>query len=800
MLHSDALMILCIGLPILSGLSSFFIPWRSERVSNGFFGCAATATLASALGLTIQFGNPLSHAVGGNLLDSVRLAGTFQTDGLARLLALLVAFVGLAVVAYSTTYFRGAPTEKKRFLGLLVLFQGSMLGCAFADSFLTFFTFWELTGITSFLLVGFANGNPASIIGARMALIVTSGAGLCLLTGLILLGSGSDTETISGFLHAVNVQGFTDRTWFRTGMTLVFIGGLGKSALFPFHFWLPSAMTAPTPASAYLHSATMVKLGVFLLARFHPALMNVDAILTWIFVIGVATMVLGTGLALISHDLKQIFAYTTIAQLAMMFSAIGMPTAGVTPVLFLHIFAHALYKAPLFMVAGLIDHSFHSRDVRTLSGLSTRSPMLAAVTLLALISFLGFPYTPGGLSKLTYSWQIAHLGDSSLRSSLPVAPIFTAISFVNAIIAARVFGIFLGTASEAVRHTSRPLWRWTDAVPFVLMIGTGFLISLAPLSTLTWMDGFSGPTLGLPTEPSFLEKLENGGGSKNALSVLSIGVAGILAGIVGKPVLGRMRLPRFLDLGWTFNRGIDSCYSLGRAIHRAARGDKEHLFLMAVILSTVLGSLLFMTPSIPAYVEFVLRGLKDKEPIDSPFTWARLIAVGVMGFIVVSSLIVQSRLVRIILITAFGFLVGVYFVMYKAPDLALTQFLVEIANFVLLLILFSGISRQIAASEEPTRVGKSFRAAIAVGFGLFVGSLVLLGSVNDPRIVPIGNFYLENTIPLAHGANAVNTILVDFRGLDTFFEITVLVVSMLGCVTLLIREKTGMSRREGAAK
>ncbi|MDW8310934.1 MAG: proton-conducting transporter membrane subunit, partial [Verrucomicrobiales bacterium] len=393
----EVLLLLAIGLPLAGAPLLALVGRRFGRGVSLAALVFPIVSLAAVLALTRGVAPGVREVIEWPWIPSLGLSLSFLVDGLSVFFGLVVSGMGVLIFYYARHYLDKRYRHQGRFYCFLTLFMAAMLGTVFANDLLLLFIFWELTGLASFLLIGFEHAEEASRRGARMALLVTGGTGLLLMVGAILLGQNAGTYRLDVLLAEPGK--FAGREWLNTAFVLVALGAFGKSAQFPFHFWLPNAMAAPTPVSAYLHSATMVKLGVFLIARVFPIFHGSDWWLPLLTVIGFGTLLLGTTLALLSHDLKAILAFSTVSQLGYMIGSYGVAPAGGIDYDYLHILNHVFYKGALFMLVGIIDHAAGTRDLRELGGLWRRMPLAGAATLVGTATMAGMIGTTGFISK-----------------------------------------------------------------------------------------------------------------------------------------------------------------------------------------------------------------------------------------------------------------------------------------------------------------------------------------------------------------------------------------------------------------
>lgn len=780
---------LAIGLPLVGcpavALAGKRLGARVGWLALAFPIVSTLSLLALASGLTL----PGRLVVEWPWIPSLDINLSLLVDGLSLFFGFVVAGMGCLIFFYAAHYLH--TEHLGRFYCYLTLFMGAMLGTVFANNLLLLFVFWELTGLASFLLIGFLHGEEDSRVGARQALLVTGLTGLALLAGLVLLYTVTGTYRFSEL--ADSGLPFAEAPALLTAaLGLVAVGAFGKSAQFPLHFWLPNAMAAPTPVSAYLHSATMVKLGVFLCARFFPLFAGHDLWAPLMSVIPFTTMLLCAVLAMLSHDLKAILAFSTCSQLGYLIGYYGLgPATGVEHD-YLHTLNHVFYKGGLFMVVGIVAHAAGIRDIRQLGGLWRRLPLLGTATLILTGTMAGLMGTTGFLSKEIMLKEIfqamaahAHLGWYAtgcvvLTSMVKVA--FSVRLFVN---------IFLGREpAEIAQNFHAP--SLALQLPPVLLAGAALLGGVAP-------GLLAGPFSRLAVEglnrPQPLA-LWHGFSLELLVSTLVL-VGGVLLYRIGDRTGWRWHaIPRGLQFDRFFEAGLERFFGFAKALTRGLRADQPVAYL-PIILSfavAVVGGCLVWSVRQPALWEAMV--LADPVAPDALRSFvAGLIALAVSGVVWL-----RRWTTQLISLSVAGFLICFYFVLYRAPDLALTQILVEVVTLFLIVILLGRFPRS-AEQGEVLHADSGWRRVANWGLALCVGGMVtgLIWMVNAaPAEDRLGRFFLAYTRPLAEGDNAVNTILVDFRGFDTLGEITVLVVAMLGVLGLLMRYKrTAREYREG---
>ncbi len=699
-------------------------------------------------------------------LPSLGVELAFRLDGLSRLLALLITGIGAGVFLYAATYLAGHPLLH-RFLAVLTLFMAAMLGAVLADDLLLLFVFWELTSLASFLLIGFDAHRAEARRAAQQGLMVTVAGGLAMLAGILLLGRAAGTFSISAILaQGEALAAHPQAAWF---VVLIAIGCFAKSAQWPLHFWLPNAMAAPTPVSAYLHSATMVKLGVYLLARLNPAFQEMAQWQGLLTGAGAATMLAGALLALRERDLKRKLAWSTVVALGTLVTLIGIrePLAATAAVVFLLV--HALYKASLFLVAGIVDKKAGTRDAMHLRGLGRRMPLTALAAVLAGLSMAGAPGFIGALAKdLLFTVQ---LGVPGLLPSVALV-VNAAMVVVAGVVAARPF---LGVPMETEQTAKDPSFGLL-AAPAVLG-ALGLTLGIAPqLVSAALIEPAAAAILGRPTGIAL--------GSKQGDDwVFAMSLAALALGLL--MFLGWRRLqPTLAGQAWLDAYGPNAAY--GRVMRSIASGA------VAATRQVQGGSLRgYLTASLAlifggAGLLLALRGglawpLPGAWATPAQLALAAVIAAGAIAACRLRALFGQVMAAGLV-----GFGVGILFLTLGAADLAFTQFTVEILAIVLLVAI---LARLPFHALDARRVAERRRdAVLAVGVGM-VGMAVLLAVLSVPFDPVVPDWMGQASVPDAKGRNVVNVVIVDFRALDTLGEIAVLLVAALAATVLLRRAR-----------
>jgi len=699
----------------------------------------------------------------------------FYLDGLSLLFSLLITGIGTLIFFYASTYLKG-HVYLDRFFGYLSMFMGSMLGLVLSDNLLTLFVFWELTSISSFYLIGFNNDNPASRKSALQALAITGGGGFLLLSGFILLNSVAGTYSIQEMLGASG----SIKSHAMYGLIVFFIcgGAFTKSAQFPFHFWLPGAMKAPTPVSAYLHSATMVKAGVYLLARFTPVLGMHPYWNTTLMIIGGITMLYAAFHSIFRTDLKAILAYSTIAALGMLVFLLGIGSKQALIAAAVFILVHALYKAGLFLVAGVIDHETGTRDVTRLYGLRKVMFPLAIAGTLAALSNAGIPFTFGFLGKdLVYE---ATLHTGNLAIWLTAAVVLTNIFLLFAGFLAGVKPFMKALPQEFSGVHMPPLFMWL--APLLLGIAGLLFGSMPGLIDKSLVQPVVLALHGSPVDIPL--KIWHG---FNLVLLLSIGtiVSGALLFIFKKP--SHQRLERLEKLNAVSPHGLSTrlsheLKSFSRIYTRILQNGHLRIYILTVVVF-LMGLLAYkLFTGVNIYI--------DPEQFAN-LTSYEVIVTAIMLIAILLTVTTSSRLTAVVAMSVVGYCLCLLFVFYSAPDLAMTQFTIDTLTVVLFVLVLFKLPPFAKLSSNRAKVRD---AIISLTFGALI-STIALEVLNEKTGKEISEFYASNAYTLAKGKNVVNVILVDFRGADTLIEITVLAIAAIGVYSLL-KLKVSHSEKE----
>lgn len=751
---------------LLSGLAATLIapfivrlPVRRAAWLPGIFPAAVLGYLLFSLP-AIRANRAISASLAW--APSLEVDLTFRLDGLSFLFSLLIVGIGLLVVLYASHYLEG-HAQLGRFYAYLMLFMMAMLGVAWSDHLLGLFVFWELTSISSYLLIGFDHEEEKSRKAALQALLVTGGGGLALLAGLVLLGLSGGTFALS----ALNLRGEALRasSTYPVAVGLILLGALTKSAQFPFHFWLPGAMAAPTPVSAYLHSATMVKAGVYLLARLNPTLGGTPLWNTLLICFGLITLFGGALLALSQHDLKRLLAYTTVAALGGMVFLLGIGTPLAVKAALTFLLAHALYKGALFLVAGGVDHAAHTRDIRRLSGLARAMPLTASGALLAGASMFGLPPTFGFVAKeLLYESALAHPAAGWLTLFAFLAMV--SMGLVSAWVALKPF---LGPPPSDHAHENSLLFWGPPLLLGVLGILAG------------WQATAVGEALIQPAATAVLGQAQkvklslwHGITPYLLLSLATMVMAGLayLWSETAQKLVGGF-FARLAPLGpeRAYQRAMNGLIQLANFQTNLWQNGYLRVYILFIVLTTLglaAGALLFNTSGL-------------RLPAFTPPRFYEALLIGIIIAGVVAVVRTTSRLATIALLGTVGLSISLIYLLYSAPDLAMVQFTIETLTVILFVLVIYRLPKFTRIQGQPARW---FDLFVALAGGALMTLLVLL-ITSETFVSLVSPYFNASSLPLAKGRNVVNVILVDFRGFDTLGEISVLSLAAIGVFALL---------------
>lgn len=762
-------LLLILLLPMLGTL----VPMLTAKWSRS--ACALLTALPPAMAFALLLLNTNAVFAGESLrfgLEWIPVLGlniSLRLDGLAYLFSLLILGIGLLIILYAR-YYLSAQDSMGRFYTFLMLFMTAMLGIVLSNNVLQLWLFWELTSISSFLLISFWWHKSEARRGARMALTITGAGGLCLLAALLLIGRIVGSYDLDVILASGEL--LLAHSWYPVLLVLFLLGCFTKSAQFPFHFWLPNAMAAPTPVSAYLHSATMVKAGIFLLARFYPALAGSDLWVIIVSLTGLATLLVGAYLALFKHDLKGLLAYSTISHLGLITLLFGMGTELAAVVGIFHIINHATFKASLFMAAGIIDHETGSRDMRKLNGLWHYMPITGTLVMIAAASMAGIPLLNGFLSKEMF---LAETLNQHLLGALSwLIPLLATIAAVFSVAYSLrlIHDVFFNGEPKGLPkkpHEPPHLMR----LPVEILVALCVLIGLLPVFAVgSLLQAAASAVLGGEV-PSYSLALWHGVNLPLFMSIVAI-AGGLLIYSYRK---------RLFDFQNSLP-GVNALNSFELAIKAVNRNCRRFYSwldngslqrYMVLLLSAVV-----ILAGLPLLDVDVLSGGRDELPIDAVnATGAALLLISALATVIWH----RKRVVALLMISVVGLMVSIAFTRFSAPDLALTQLSVEVVTVILLMLALFFLPHKTPSQSAPSRVIRDISLASLVG--IVIGSWAY--AVMTRPFSSISDFFLTNAKTGGGGTNVVNVILVDFRGFDTFGEIAVLGIAALGIFKLLTR-------------
>ncbi|MCM8732174.1 monovalent cation/H+ antiporter subunit A [Hephaestia sp. GCM10023244] len=776
------LLLIILALPFVGSLGAAFLPTRGQ---NRAAMLAGIVTLGGLVGMASLYP---ALADGGNIrlviswLPTLGLDLTLRLSGFSWLFSILVLGIGALVVLYAR-YYMSANDPVPRFFAFLLAFMGSMLGMVLSGNLIQIAFFWELTSLFSFLLIGYWHHNQSARDGARMALVVTAFGGVCLLVGFLLLGHIVGNYDVDRVLAAGDL--IRGHDLYLPALVLILIGCFTKSAQFPFHFWLPHAMAAPTPVSAYLHSATMVKAGVFVLILLWPVLAGTESWYLIVTTTGLITLLIGAWAAIFQQDLKGLLAYSTISHLGLitLLLGLGSPLAAVAAIF--HTINHATFKASLFMAAGIIDHETGTRDLRKLSGLARFMPITATLAMVAAAAMAGVPLLNGFLSKEMFLAEAlqAHSG-TLLDRVLPV--LATVASAFSVLYSVRfIHQTFLGPPPVDLPRAPHEAPRWMR-LPIEILVLMCLLVGIIPTLTI-------GPFLAIAVRsvlgaatPAYSLAIWHGFNLPMLMSAtaliagtgLYVLFGGRLNNFSRSPIIGYVKGRR------TFEIVLAAIIDGARVLHRWIGTRRLQVQLRLVIVTVVVAGVL------PFLNLGYSRGPRPETLIDPGFAVLWLLAAGCA--VAAAWQAKFHRLAALVLVGVCGLVTCISFMWLSAPDLALTQLLVEIVTLVLLLLGLRWLPKRLPErwpdARKPFRVyfRRSGDLLLALAGG---GGIAAIAYAMMTRDAPRGlsHYFVEHAYSGGGGTNVVNVILVDFRAFDTYGEITVLAIVALTVFTLLRR-------------
>lgn len=771
---------LIVALPFLGALLPGVMNSAGRQAVGGV---TFTVTLAAFIGLLTNLPAVWSGEVvqtGFSWLPQLGLNVTLMLDGLGFFFALLILGIGLLIITYGR-YYLSRDDNMGEFFTYLLLFQGAMVGIVLSDNVLLLLIFWELTSLSSFLLIGYWKHLEAGRQGARMALAVTGMGGLAMIGGMLILGHIVGSYDLSVILQNRDV--IQADPLYAPALILILLGCFTKSAQFPFHFWLPHAMAAPTPVSAYLHSATMVKAGIFLMARMWPVLSGTPE---WFFIVttaGLITMVLGATIALFKHDLKALLAFSTVSQLGLITMLLGTGTAFGAMVAVFHILNHATFKAALFMSAGIVDHETKTRDIRILGGLRHLMPITFVIATLGALSMAGIPLLNGFLSK---EMMLKEMEKTVLFGPDWFVPVLVTFgSLMSAAYCFRLIGhTFLGPKRAADSYPAKPhdpgagMWL-PPAILVVLVVGIG----VAPMMVEPFVKLVTAAVLGGTAEvPDYHIKIWHGLNAPVYMSAIAI-IGGLAVLALFRPLSRLWEATPRPEAKDIFDDIVGTIVSWAKLlIHPLHNGAFTRYGMIMAATTVVVGYYAWTTGTITQATRTV-----------QPVGWVELAGwVMLVAATVALAALHHNRLFALVLIGIVGLMVSVGFVYLSAPDLAMTQITVEVVTIILLLLALNFLPNRTPLESSVLRRARD--AVVAGAGGLATMALSYHYLLRDAVATPISEFHLANSYKGGGGTNVVNVILVDFRGFDTFGEIIVLGIAALLIYALTERLLNGPVR------
>lgn len=783
--------ILAVGVPLLKRL-----PGKPHPGWAVLLGPAALFIYFLAQIPLVQSGRGIVSSI--PWISSLGIEFTVVLDGLSLLFALLISGIGTLVVLYSIFYMDKEKEAVHRFYIYLLLFMGAMLGVVLSDNLIVLYGFWELTSISSFLLIAFWHHRERSRYGAFKSMLITVFGGLAMLAGFVLIYIMTGTFSVREIVQ--NVDMIRGHSLMLPALVLVLLGAFTKSAQFPFHIWLPDAMEAPTPVSAYLHSATMVKAGLYLVARFTPVFSG-QAVWFWLVsAVGLTTLIFGSFKAIKQTDLKAMLAFSTISQLGLIMALLGLGSASgyftdvqqslfyskATMAAIFHLMNHAVFKGALFMVVGIVDHETGTRDIRKLGGLMSLMPVTFTVALIGTFSMAGLPPFGGFLSKEMFFTAVLNTREMGIWSMQTWSLWFPIIAWIASVFTF-AYSMVLLFRTFTGKFQAEQLKNQPHEAPVGMLISPVIMASLALVFGL--FPGLLSYSLIEPAMASILpgllapgEKFQVSiqfwhGWTPEVFMTLGVIAAGILIFSL-QPKVKALNSPGFARFS------LNSVYDTGlRTMERSSRwltnkymtGSVRHyLIYIFTFFVVVLGAIMF------AFDGFSLD-MSSYAPVtiyEAAILLALILAALAVPF-------ANSRLLAIILTGAVGYMVTLFFVIFRAPDLALTQLIVETVSVTLFLLCFYHLPK--LKKELSVLKFKLTNFLISLGVGVMV-TLIALSALSAGSSHPfesISKFFLEASYKLAGGKNVVNVILVDFRGFDTMLEIVVLGIASLGIYAMI---------------
>jgi multicomponent Na+:H+ antiporter subunit A len=758
-----------------------------EKLLKEKVGWYASAVAFLSLLLIAQVAPEIIHGetIQGTIewLPSMGINLSFYADGLSIMFGFIVSGIGVIIMSYSNGYM-SKKEDLPRYYQQLLFFMGSMLGMVFSANTIQLFIFWELTSITSFMLIGYWRNRPMSVYGATKSLLITASGGLFMLAGFLVLHAITGTFDIPTILHNESIrEALQSHNLFIYALILIFIGAASKSAQGPFYIWLPNAMEAPTPVSAFLHSATMVKAGIYLVARIHPMFSGTEAWFILVSGVGIFTMLLAGFLAFRQTDIKGILAYSTISQLAYLMTMYGYttheePGIGVAAATF-HLLNHATFKACLFLVAGIVAHEAATRDITKMGGLRKEMPITFIVATIGALSMAGIPPLNGFLSKEMFyeaSVEMGHLLGGPYSILIPALAVLGGV-FTFAYSIKLIDGIFLGKrpTKGLPEHIHDP--SMTMLAPAIFLAGLIILFGLVPSIPV---HNFIEPTVsGIILEEAHLHvKLWHG-----FTTSLMMTIATFILGILIYTQYDRIaewqnrfnaRFP-WISVNYYYDGAVNNAKSVTSQFSNRMQPGPIKTYVVALLLLTLA---MFAIPAMMLGTSLIPQNLNFDVPLYEGLIFLFMI-VAALG-----AALLPRYLPAIISLSGLGYLVALLFIYLQAPDLALTQVLVETLSTIIFLLALVKIPQKFKEHIPTTTLARDLVISVAVSAMIFI----MLINATQGIVAPfesLSYYFIEKSLSLAGGHNIVNVIIVDFRGYDTLGEISVLCLAALGVYNLI---------------
>lgn len=779
-------------------LAALVIPFLFKKVSGIHTGWFVLAVPVVLFGLyttllpMVQRGESRSSSF--DWIPSLDISFISYIDGLSLLFSLLITGIGSLVVLYSIFYLDKTREQLHNFYVYLLLFMTAMLGVVQSDHLISLYFFWELTSISSFLLIGYWYKRDRSRFGALKSMMITVFGGLMMLGGFVLLSIMGDTYSIRELIG--QAPELANHEWFVWSLVLVLLGAFTKSAQFPFYIWLPDAMEAPTPVSAYLHSATMVKAGLYIVARFTPLYASSEYWIWLVTGIGLLTLFWGSFFALKQTDLKGILAFSTVSQLGLIMSLLGAGAisfhTGVEDnsifkyaafAAIFHLVNHATFKGSLFMIAGIIDHETGTRDIRKLGGLMSLMPITFTIALIGSFSMAGLPPFNGFLSKEMFLTGMLSIPEFNLFAFDTWGILFPIIAWIASVFTF-IYSFYFVFRTFTGKHKPDLLPKQAHEAPIGMLIAPAILGSL--VVAIFFIPNVIGDALVKPAVMAIQPFLYTSPDDIKIHISAWHGFQPELWMTIGIVLIGYLlyrTLPKWQPLynkfpeGFSLNRLYDSMMYLSEV--GTNRLSKMYMtgYMRSYLVYMFTGIILLSISTV-----FIKNAFEVSFATLAPIRFFELIVALVLVAGTVTILLAKSRLTSIIALGAVGYTVALFFVIFNAPDLALTQLVIETISVALFLLAFYHLPK--LNRHENRMKFRLGNALVALGVGITITIIAL--SAHSQKLVPsISSYYEETVYTEAGGGNIVNVILVDYRGFDTLFEIAVLAIASLGIIAMI---------------